>query len=84
MGCTGCESVHACTPDPACIDSLCRHVSAKVVQGTTFALLVTLSPASQMCKPPTSTPGGDELSQRMEQMRMARDQDVPHPMQRMT
>ena len=40
-------------------------------------------PPNASMAPPTSTPGGDELSQRMEQMRMARDQDVPHPMQRM-
>lgn len=40
-------------------------------------------PPNASMAPPTSTPGGDELSQRMEQMRMARDQDVPNPMQRM-
>ena len=40
-------------------------------------------PPNASMAPPTSTPGGDELSQRMEQMRMARDQDVPHAMQRM-
>lgn len=42
----------------------------------------SLPPNASMA-PPTSTPGGDELSKRMEQMRMSREQDVPQQIQRM-
>ena len=41
-------------------------------------------PPNASMAPPSNTPGGDELSQRMEQMRVARDQDVQQPIKRLT